>query len=272
MKLGRSGPRVDLDIAIWNGSRPERPSAEAIAAGIANRRTKAGVEIMNLGREVSKVKLTLKDVESDLRESSSVQVAVHSQVDSLHEAHVRAPQKAVAVVVRACACDLGVTDEPVEIGDRARHAAVARHGRVGRPRKIQMDIRTTQWVGNQDTPGNGQRPDTGDTTFLQALKGQEGAWGAPARAARPDRPDLPLPRSRFSVELQIEPHRCSPSRRQSAQDVMLIGRRADKTAGRWRLTRLPLSPTRPRSVQIQPACGIAWRSDPGPLSAVVVTR
>src|SRR5438128_174010 len=87
LKFSAPGPEVYLHGAVGNGHGPEGPGAEAVAAHGTDGRTKAGVEIMGLGRvRRSEVKLDLVDVQSDFRERAIVDVAVHPLVDAIHEA------------------------------------------------------------------------------------------------------------------------------------------------------------------------------------------
>jgi hypothetical protein len=119
-------------------------------------RTKARIEIMNLGRVINKVKLTLIEVESDQRESPGMEVSIHSLEDAPYEPQVRIIKKGVAGAIRAGPLDTDHTDEAVEIGDRARFAALPRHCRGNRPWEIQVHVWATEGVRNQDSAGDGQ--------------------------------------------------------------------------------------------------------------------
>jgi hypothetical protein len=51
-------------------------------------REDAGVEVMDLCREVGEVKLTLVDIQSDKSECIPLDLTIHPDICSLHEAHV----------------------------------------------------------------------------------------------------------------------------------------------------------------------------------------
>lgn len=73
----------------------------------------AGVEVVDLRREVGEVKLTLKDIQSDKAEGVVMDLAVYTDIFALHEAHVGIEEQAIG----PGALDLGRADEAIEVGD-----------------------------------------------------------------------------------------------------------------------------------------------------------
>ena len=85
----------------------------------------AGLEIMNL---MSKVSLTLKEIQSNERKGASVTPTIHSYVLTQHEPHIGVKDKPSLGVVgrvlsRAHTSDVCDPDETVEIRNRRRLVA-----------------------------------------------------------------------------------------------------------------------------------------------------
>lgn len=55
----------------------------------------ARIEVMNLCREVGKVKLTFEEVQSDEAEDALVNVIIHADRRALHEPHIHVEQQVV---------------------------------------------------------------------------------------------------------------------------------------------------------------------------------
>ena len=127
---------------------------------------KAGVEIVDLRRKHTKVKLTLIEVKSDEHKPRWEKAAIDASVGSQHEAGIDIEEKRIGVPgicvgPGAGPLDFGLADVAVEISNRGRLAArvaggsnrvVRGSGRIDGPREVKVEERTTDRV--RISPGN----------------------------------------------------------------------------------------------------------------------
>lgn len=78
--------QIDMDGVGGDPHGPEQASGIGVDARI---------EVVNLCREVGKVKLTFEEVQSDEAEDALVNVTIHADIRALHEPHIRVEQQVV---------------------------------------------------------------------------------------------------------------------------------------------------------------------------------
>src|ERR1700737_4451418 len=117
LDVQRGGPFLEVDLDV-TGSHRNCPE-QALRVG-----SDARVEIMNLGCEILEVKMTSIEVESNKRESTSVQMPVNANVSAFHEPHVGVEQqcfpRSVGVGRGTRALDISRPNLPLEVGDTAQ--------------------------------------------------------------------------------------------------------------------------------------------------------
>jgi hypothetical protein len=110
---GRAGAEIDADTLVGDTHGPEQPGGVGVDAK---------VEVVFLGREVREVILTSVEVQSDKAKGAVVVLPIHTDVLTVHEAHVGVEEEAAGPWPGAGPRPLyvGHADEAVEIGDSGR--------------------------------------------------------------------------------------------------------------------------------------------------------
>lgn len=112
--------QIDVDGVGRDPHGPEQPGGIGVDAG---------VEVVNLCREVGKVKLTFVEIQSDKTKGAVVDATVHADIRALHEPHIHIEQQVVCPVT----LDLGGAYEAVEVINRRRLFTAGRKDVERRP-------------------------------------------------------------------------------------------------------------------------------------------
>lgn len=97
--------QVNLDRVGWDSHGPEQATGE---------RENARVEVVDLRREIRKVKLTFVDVQSDKGKGTLMHTAIDADIYPLHESHVYVEEQTTC----SGTLDFGGADESIEVVDR----------------------------------------------------------------------------------------------------------------------------------------------------------
>lgn len=97
--------QINLYSIRWYSHSPEQASGEW---------EDARVEIVDLCREVVKVKLTFVDIQSDKAECVVMHHSIHADIRALHEPHIDVKEQSTG----SGALNLGSADEAIEVCDR----------------------------------------------------------------------------------------------------------------------------------------------------------